>query len=86
MDEIRKGQIALIFLKIVLGSKEEMEWLLANKGKWISSDSGHEVMKCVIRDNLTKVVGVSDEEAKEFAEIFMREMIYDSWGPAAPFC
>ncbi len=86
MDEIRKGQIALSFLKTVLGSKEEIGWLSTNKSKWISSDSGHDVMRCVIRDNLAKVAGVSDEEAKEFSEIFVREMIYDSWGPAAPFC
>jgi len=65
MDEIRKGQIALLYLKNKI--REEGVRLTPNMKRQIG--------------NTAKAIGISVEEATEFAEIMIRELVEEAFGP-----
>ena len=63
MDEIRKGQIALLYLKNNV--REEGVRLTPNMKRQIG--------------NTAKAIGISVEEAMEFAEIMVRELVEETF-------
>lgn len=65
MDEIRKGQIALLYLKNKI--REEGVRLTPNMKRQIG--------------NTAKAVGISVEEATEFDEIIVRELVEEAFDP-----
>jgi len=65
MDEIRKRQIALLFLKNKV--RGEGVRLTFNMKRQIG--------------NTAKAIGISVEEATEFAEIMIRELVEKAFGP-----
>ncbi len=65
MDEIRKGQIALLYLKNKI--REEGVRLTPNMKRQIG--------------NTAKAIGISTEEATEFAEMMVRELVDEAFGP-----
>ena len=65
MDEIRKGQIALLYLKNKI--REEGVRLTPNMKRQIG--------------NTAKAIGIPVEEATEFSEIMVRELVEEVFGP-----
>lgn len=65
MDDIRKGQIALAYLKYKL--REEGVRLTPNLRQRV--------------DNTAKAIGISTEEAMEFAEGIVRELVEEAFAP-----
>ena len=63
MDEARRGQIALLYLRNKL--REEGVRFSPNMSRQIG--------------NTAKAIGISVEEAKEFAEIIVRELVEESF-------
>lgn len=66
MDDVRKGQIALLYLKNKL--REDGVRLTPNVRRQIG--------------NTAKAVGISIEEATEFAEIMVRELVEETFAKA----
>ncbi|MFZ2975197.1 MAG: hypothetical protein WA055_01030 [Candidatus Moraniibacteriota bacterium] len=63
MDEIRKGQIALLYLKNKI--REEGVRLTPNMKRQVG--------------NTAKAIGISVEEAMEFTEILVRELVEETF-------
>jgi len=63
MDDVRRGQIALLFLK----------HRLREKGVRLTSDFKREI------GNIAKTVGISIEEAMEFAEFIVCELVEETF-------
>ena len=63
MDEIRKGQIALLYLKNKL----------RREGFRLSSNLRRQI------GNTAKDIGIPFEEAREFAEIMVRELVDEAF-------
>ena len=65
MDNIRKGQIAFLFLK----------HQLREKGVRLTPNFRREV------GNDAKAIGISIEEATEFVELIVRELVEETFAP-----
>ena len=63
MEDIRKGQIAFLFLK----------QQLRERGVRITPNFRSEI------GNISKAIGVSAKEAMEFAEIIVRELVEETF-------
>jgi hypothetical protein len=63
MEDIRKGQIAFLFLK----------QQLRERGVRITPNFRREI------GNISKAIGVSAKEAMEFAEIIVRELVEETF-------
>ena len=68
MDEIRKGQIAFLYLKNKIS--EEGVRLTPNMRRQIG--------------NTAKAIGISIEEATEFVEIIVRELVEETFPRPTP--
>lgn len=65
MDEKRKGEIALLFLK----------YKLRRDGVRVGQNTKREI------GNTAKDIGITPEEAMEFAEIMTRELVDETFAP-----
>lgn len=65
MDEVRKGQIAFAYLKNKLHEE----------GVRLTPDLRRQV------GNTAKAIGISTEEAMEFTEIIVRELVEEAFKP-----
>lgn len=68
MDEKRKGEIALMYLKRKLRTE----------GVRLGQNTAREI------GNTAKELGLKPEEAKEFAEIMVREIVEEIFGKPLP--